>query len=107
MTWRQVGRTGVDAGMILITDPCYVVRNPGDHQYQPFRSYEELWEQLGLGDTSKPAYQCTNENGADIGVVVGNFGGDGVYPVYVEVGPHGRVRAAMILFDTVDFFPAP
>jgi hypothetical protein len=104
VTWHKAGITGVDAGMILITDPCYVVRNPGDHQYEPYRSWEALWAHMP-GDGA--SHQITNEFSAEVGVIVTNFGGDGVYPVYVETDFQGQVVAAMIRFDGRRPMPYP
>lgn len=88
----------MDAGAILLTDPCYVVRDPGDYQYEPYRSWSGLVSRF-----DGPTTQITNEFGAEIGVVVTNFGGDGVFPVYVEMDPDtGRVVAAQIRFDGED-----
>lgn len=98
--WLPAGRTGVDAGTILITDPCYVVRDPGDHQYAPYASTDAFWSHVGdFGDNSSTA-QITNEFGADVGVAITNFGGDGVFPVYIQVDlDTGRVIGAQIRFD--------
>ena len=103
MTWRYAGRTGVDSGSILITDPCYVIREQGEGSpYQPFESYEQLMEAASdTFDAQKhiDAAQCTNQFGADIGVYISRFGGDGVFPVYVELDDQGHVIAAQIRFD--------
>ena len=93
--WLPAGVTGVDAGTILITDPCYVVRNPEDHKYAPYASWDAYCEQL----SGSFADQIVNEFGAQCGVSITNFGGDGVYPVYVLVDDNGRVQAAQIRFD--------
>jgi hypothetical protein len=106
--WKYAGRTGVDAGIIIITDPCYVVRNSNENKYQPFNSYDEMLEDLqrqeqkaGVPDGhTLDSYQMTNEWHADIGVVIGHFGGDGVFPIYIEHDPEtGQVVAAQIRFD--------
>jgi hypothetical protein len=101
MTWTYAGRTGVDSGSILITDPCYVVRNPGEQHYTPFESYDQL---LGAVEATfepshVPAVQLTNQFGADIGVYLTRFGGDGVFPVYVQRDSRGQIVAAQIRFD--------
>lgn len=36
---------------------------------------------------------------AGVGVVVGDFGGDGLYPVYAELDGHGMVKSVTIKFD--------
>jgi hypothetical protein len=97
VTWRAAGITGVDAGVILITDPCYVVRDPDQQEYEPYATWSNLARQM-MPET-EPSYQIRNEFGAEVGVVVNRFGGDGVYPVYIDVNEHGYVRAAMICFD--------
>jgi hypothetical protein len=99
MTWIRAGRTGVDAGASLITDPCYVVRDAGNPPHQPYQSYEQLLGALGEVVDVDGASQLTNEFGADIGVYITNFGGDGVFPVFVDVDSSGMVRGAQIRFD--------
>lgn len=97
MTWVRAGRTGVDTGSILITDPCYVVRNPGDEHFEPYKSYDQL---IGAVDFEAPYSQLTNQYGADIGVYITHFGGDGVFAVYVDVDPKTKqVLGAQIRFD--------
>lgn len=102
--WQQVGATGVDAGIIVITDPCYAVRS--DSTEGPFSSYDTLLTTLGAQDVragrdpnTGDVYQLTNQIGARIGVVIGGFGGDGVFPIYVERDEDGMVIGAMIRFD--------
>lgn len=92
MPWIRAGQAGVDTGSILVTDPCYVV---SDHPNEPYQSYEQLMDAV---DLDAPYVQLHNEFGAEIGVYVTRFGGDGVYPVYVETRG-ARVVAVQIRFD--------
>lgn len=98
MSWERVGSAGVDAGIILIADPCYVIRDPGDPPYAPFQNYGQLMDEIDKQDKEKGGNRVYPMPGA-LGVVVGGFGGDGVYPVYVQRDETGRVIAATIRFD--------
>ncbi len=92
--WQLAGHTGVDSGMVLITDPGYTVRNPEQVRYHPFES----WTQFTLAFRDL-VFQCVNQFGAKVGVAVTVRGGDGVYPIYVQRDDTGQVVAAMIRFD--------
>lgn len=105
--WDQVGQTGVDSGTIMITDPCCVVRNNNDTKFTPVQTYDQLLKEYERQEAEAgvdknhclPTYQLRNQYGAMVGVVVGNFGGDGVFPVYVQYDETGRIIAAQIRFD--------
>jgi len=79
--WELIGEVGVDSGTIMICDPCYWI----DSQEKKFtwKEWCKLTEKLGLfkdGFSSIP-YDLGHEGR---GVVIGSFGGDGTYGVYVK-----------------------
>lgn len=107
---KLVGHVGVDSGQIMITDPCYAVREKGDTRPTTFEDrgldykaichattdMSESWPELGKykgGDTG-----CA-ELGGGVAVVTSQFGGDGVFPVYADYGSDGLVRSITVEFD--------
>lgn len=73
-----------------VGDPCYTSsgRNPAE-EWGEFVS--KLEDQITLID---------HESGhPGKAVVIGGFGGDGAYPVYVKRNKHGRIKAMKVVFD--------
>jgi hypothetical protein len=97
--WTPAGSTCVDTGMILITDPAYVIRDsPPDNAYEPFQSWDAFTEATIDGAGSQ---ELVNQHGAAVGVVVATTS-DGEYPVYVQRDAAGAIIAALIRFDNAD-----
>ncbi len=86
--WYQVGKVCVDAGLIWLGDPCYVL--PDNTSLNPGANWEEFCNKLGEAKTKEW------DNG--IGVTVESGYGDGEYPVYVQYDSYGRVKAVKIEF---------
>ena len=88
-----VGNADVDAGIIWIGDPCYVVG--GDSSHGP-KDWDEFCDKWWKSDGERAA--AAEPLGEGVGVCVGRFGGDGSYPVYVTIGSDGLVTKAEIFF---------
>jgi len=86
-----VGHVVVDRGMICVVDPIALSRGDADTQ---FEGIEKL-----VQDGSPKAGTVVNGFGVTVGVIVGGFGGDGVYPVYVERDERGLVARCVVEFD--------
>lgn len=91
--WTKAGEAGVDAGIIMVGDPCYVVKADGEKKYDPFVSWDAFLEAVHT-DERKGRAQLPHA----LGVVISDFGGDGTFPVYIERRGNQTV-AAMIRFD--------
>ncbi|MDD4872904.1 MAG: hypothetical protein PHR77_20310 [Kiritimatiellae bacterium] len=100
----QVGVVGVDSGQLIICDPCYIdsewqhlpateiaVTHSGEFNYQGVCCTTSLSE-TGCGQLN---YKLGHPG---VGVACGNFGGDGVFPVYVELDAHGQARRLIVEF---------
>ena len=73
--WQHVGEVGVDAGLIMVGDPCYAADK--DH---PIHDWGKFCDTL-KGDVT----QLNSRLGhTGLGVVVSSGYGDGTYPVYVK-----------------------
>jgi len=110
-----VGRVAVDAGLMWVGDPCYVIGKVGDSDEE--RSKVESWNQAWYGkdgsfcDTLErmdaeraeddPARNTVYpfEPGQKVatGIAVSSGWGDGVYPVYVEYEGR-RVKSVTVEF---------
>ena len=78
--WEQVGIVGVDAGLMWLGDPCYIMGK--DASEQPAQTWEEFCSKI---ETMRDAQQFNYKMGhAGLGVVVSNFGGDGNFPVFIK-----------------------
>jgi len=101
MTWEKVGTISVDAGVVMVGDPCYT-------QGEDATSHVGTWEEF-LGrtwpDVFGPRAKLRTKMGdavpalgdPGIGIVVSSGYGDGQYPVYVQ-RQDGRVKAVKVVF---------
>lgn len=84
--WEAVGEAGVDSGTVWVGDPGYLVTD------------DEEWVEFA-GGKGEPEVEKTGVASKRDGIWIGNFGGDGQFPVYVQRDAQGYVTAAMIRFD--------
>jgi len=72
---KFIGHITVDSGTVMVADPCYWVGS--DEQM----TWAEYCKEIG----SKPSHVFEHSSGiSGKGIMVGSFGGDGEYPVYLE-----------------------
>lgn len=83
------GHVGVDAGLMWIGDPCYVMGDGASHRVS---SWSEFCDKLDFNQ----GFQSPLGDGA--GVVTSTGWGDGYYPVYVTFGEEGRVAKVEVEF---------
>lgn len=90
-----VGHVDVDAGIVMIGDPCYTL---GDGSSAP-----ASWSEF-VDATFKPE-NIVNKAGVAMplehkgaGIVIPSGYGDGSYPVYVNTNSEGRVVSATVVF---------
>lgn len=88
--WRLAGYCGVDAGLIMIGDPCYVIGpNPSNVMLEDWDTFI-AWlheEDPEFDPSDEPVNkQMPFRLGHDgAGVVFESGYGDGVYPVYIAI----------------------
>jgi hypothetical protein len=88
---RLIGIVEVDSGLVMISDPAYVL--PRAEEKRPGVDYSVV-----LRDASnKPAVQLDGQGV----VLLANFGGDGPYPVFGEF-EDGEFMRAIIEFGPLD-----
>lgn len=100
--WKRVGVVGVDAGLIWVGDPCYILGNERPE------NVGKDWK--GFLDKLK-SFKSNHDNGvypfnydlghAGLGVCVDTAYGDGSYGVYVKYNEEGRVAGVMVDFDDI------
>jgi hypothetical protein len=84
--WEHIGDVGVDSGRLMLTDPAYLdLMTAGFVNADPSEGNPVV---------------MPNRNGLSLAMVVGDFGGDGHFPVSVT-----RTRGGRITSLRVDFTP--
>lgn len=87
----EIGTCSVDAGMLLLGDPCYVIgRREGPETWDAFLHRLHASNPKG-GDA--PYWHLP-----DTGCVVTTGYGDGEYPVHVTLSGDGRVKNVTVTF---------
>jgi hypothetical protein len=94
----QIGTVGVDAGMLYLGDPCYVIDAPlGRRAWDQFLA-EIAGPEGYLESHAIVEGETATGNRFPAGVVFCSGAGDGEYPVYAEIGEDGLIARV-----TVDF----
>lgn len=85
----KIGEVGVDAGMLMVGDPCYFVGRDAsinDHCKTWNQACDEVFCAPGSAgrDTPMDVY--------GLGLAISTTYGDGTYPVYLETSKSGKRR---------------
>ena len=99
MKRRKIGIAGVDAGVLMIIDPCYVKDLHDLHSADTWEKFCEeviqpLWQPPNLGGQIPMARRMPMGGG---GVIV-STGGDGGFPVYASYDEYGMITKVEIIF---------
>jgi hypothetical protein len=94
------GHVDVDAGLIWIGDPCYVLGDDASSRVHSWSDFcEKIWAQ-GMGNSGESDF--ASPLGAGVGIVTHSGFGDGSYPVYVTTSDEGswgvRVKKIEVVF---------
>lgn len=90
---RIIGTVGVDAGLLWIGDPCYVLGEDASHGV---KEWSEFCDKLNHSeDVQEPL-------GDGIGLAVATLYGDGTYPVYGTYNARGELTGFRVDFDPND-----
>ena len=94
--WERVGVVGVDAGLIWLGDPCYVLH--GEKPKAIGRDWGDFVKKLDLG-LGNDAMQMNYDKGhPGLGVIVTSGYGDGEYPVEVRRLEDGTIAEVRVVF---------
>lgn len=94
---EEIGTVYVDAGMVWVGDPCYVLGEDASHPTKEWHDFCELLDKAGQFEGEK---RYSTPFGKGIGFAIESGYGDGEYPVYVEKNRDGRVSRVVIDFET-------
>ncbi len=86
--WKKAGEVGVDAGLIWVGDPCYVLGDDSTHRVTDWLKFCDIL------DHNKNVNEPLGER---VGLAISSGYGDGRYPVYIKE-EDGRVKAIRIEF---------
>lgn len=97
---KQIGVVGVDAGLLMVGDPCYFIRDTPEHKTAADVA-ELTWKKV-CSDTvslrNSDGQQLTfSPQNPGLGVIVNTTHGDGIYPVFLVTTPGGRRRSVVYL----------
>lgn len=132
-TWEPAGKVGVDAGLLMLVDPGYVLHKDkpigkgtklvrtspldpafGKDWHDFCDKLEEARPDRTVGGLEMPQMPLQNAvtqiQSAEPGswcsaVVIGGFGGDGIYPVSVRRDARGLVEAVKVEFSSEEASP--
>lgn len=103
--WEQVGYISVDAGIVMVGDPCYSLGDSEPSMENKGLDYSQLLTMLDENNFDKnrvfSIYHGANENkprSEGQAIVVSSGFGDGCYPVFVK-----RDKQGIIVSLRVDF----
>jgi hypothetical protein len=94
--WEEVGGLSVDAGIIWLGDPCYLVDAPHQPDANEFRDWGAFCSKTA-GMTTHQAFDHPAGHPGK-GLVVSTGYGDGHYPVSIRRAPDGRVAEVRVQF---------
>jgi hypothetical protein len=94
--WKLVGHFGVDAGLVWIGDPCYVLHKEASKPDTIGKNWGEFCDIIGNKDIT--VFGFTNRSKEGLGICLATGWGDGDYPVYARI-EDGRVMQIYIDFD--------
>jgi hypothetical protein len=92
---QQVGTVMVDAGIIMIGDPCYTLPDDGSHRDEVARDWQKFVDKIYDG---QPSFDAATPFGRGTAIVIPSGAGDGEYPVYVNKDRNGYVTSVTVSF---------
>ncbi|NBT76492.1 MAG: DUF4241 domain-containing protein [Betaproteobacteria bacterium] len=97
-----VGRVGVDAGMVMVGDPCYLDKFT-DHEYDDAKvDAQKAKGKYDYSYSGACAATLSENSAGELGradaVAVSSGYGDGVYPVYAHYNHEGRIERLEVVF---------
>lgn len=98
-TWEKVGHIDVDAGIVWIGDPCYVMHGASKDWGTLGQTWRQFCDYLHEKIVGGVASFGAREDTEGLGICVQTAHGDGAYPVYVKRNRHGGVSRVIIKFE--------
>ena len=88
----QIGSVDVDAGVLMIGDPCYSLPDDASHRSTIAKDWARFCEALEGASHSEPL-------GRGTAIVLRTPHGDGEYPVMAELTSGGGIRRVILDLD--------
>jgi hypothetical protein len=95
MKFVQIGTVDVDAGLVMIGDPCYSLPDDASRRSAVATNWARFCEAVDSAPHAEPL-------GAGVAIVVRTLHGDGEYPVMAELTSQGRIRRVILDLDPGD-----
>jgi hypothetical protein len=92
---EQIGTVFVDAGIVMVGDPCYTLPDDASHRTEVAKN----WSKFCDASYDENGKNVTAPLGQGIAVVVPSGYGDGEYPVFVERSSDGTVLRLIVEFE--------
>ncbi len=94
--WERAGYVGVDAGLVMVGDPCYqLLDSPsGPHPIHNWPAFCAHHHNSGKGVTDLNDHWPNGH----VGVVVNSGLGDGLYPVDIRRDEQGNIAELRVKF---------
>lgn len=94
--WEEIGSCDVDAGLLMIGDPCYFI---APHRTR-WKDWGDFLDEQKICENGIEKNQIDHSQGnPGMGVVFATTHGDGTYSVYVIKNKYGHPRAAIVIMD--------
>jgi hypothetical protein len=93
---EQIGTIFVDAGIVMVGDPCYSLPDDASHRDAVARDWSRFCDATQADPNNADGFSTPLGEGTSI--VVSSGYGDGQYPVFVERTYDGRVARLVIEF---------
>lgn len=105
---QLVGHVSVDAGCVMVGDPCYTLPDEGSSRTDDVRDWRKFCDRM-FDEKNKLAEGVVAPfDWREAGLVVDSGYGDGTYPVYVDyvpddLFPHlkGKPRVARLVVEFI------
>jgi hypothetical protein len=99
----RVGSVGVDAGMVMVGDPCYLDKFT-DHDFDDAKvEAQKANGKYEYSYSGACAATLSDNSAGELGnadaVAVSSGYGDGVYPVFATYNHDGRIVKLEVIFD--------
>lgn len=98
--WVEIGKVGVDAGMLMIGDPCYFIGDEAAARH-PFPTWDRFI--AAQQDREGPDFELLHQiefrpGSTGLGVVAATAHGDGLFTVYaLKADKTDRTQALLVI----------
>ena len=92
VTKKVIGKVGVDAGILMLIDPCYIKHQPVFYDPEKWNEFVDIYYGTG-NEGGKKGYKSMGG-----GVVFNTRNGDGEFPVVAHYDKSGELLKVEVSF---------